>query len=197
MSDWNSWENDPWSDTPQQDDWANTPASSADSSDWALPGGADSEDLQPKPAGGRTVGRTRRDHVRQAPSPLAMPKNVYMGIAQDLQSSPNMRSGFFSRWISSLIYGVPLCLGRSAATRNVFNLATHEIVDSVDMGAQRSVAVTFFGDSNTGLIGRGQTMEVHGKRGRTAVSMPNPSSTAPTAPAFSLTAEFLAMWSGC
>ncbi len=47
MSDWNSWENDPWSDTPQQDDWANTPASSADSSDWALPGGADSEDLQP------------------------------------------------------------------------------------------------------------------------------------------------------
>ena len=165
MSDWNSWENDPWSDTPQQDDWANTPASSADSSDWALPGGADSEDLQPKPAGGRTVGRTRRDHVRQVPSPLEIPKNVYMGIAQDLQSSPNMRSGFFSRWISSLIYGVPLCLGRSAATRNVFNLATHEIVDSVDMGAQRSVAVTFFGDSNTGLIGRGQTMEVHGKKG--------------------------------
>lgn len=36
---------------------------------------------------------------------------------------------------------------------------------SVDMGAQRSVAVTFFGDSNTGLIGRGQTMEVHGKKG--------------------------------
>ena len=32
MSDWNSWENDPWSDTPQQDDWANTPATPMHSS---------------------------------------------------------------------------------------------------------------------------------------------------------------------
>lgn len=159
MSGLNGWENDPWSDSAQQDDWSK-PASSQVSGwgDEPLP---DTVPTPQSPAR-RKVGRETGGVLPQV---QAAPRNVYMGIAQDLQSSPNMRGGFLSGWINSLIYGVPLCFGRSAATRNVFNLATHDIVDSTDLGARRSVAVTFFGDCNAGLIGRGQTMEVRGKKG--------------------------------
>lgn len=159
MNGFNGWENNPWDDGTQQDDW--TQPTPARGSDWEENLRPDTFSPLPQP-GHRKVGRETSEGGQQVQKETP---NVYLGIAQDLQSSPNARNGFLSSWISSLIYGVPLCFGVSAATRNVFNLATQDTVDSMNFGVQRSVAVTFFGDSNTGLIGRGQAMEVHGKKG--------------------------------
>lgn len=89
-------------------------------------------------------------------------KDVFVGIAQNVQSIPEKQRTFFNAWIDSLIYGVPFVNGK---VRNVFNLQLLDVEDSLSMTQQRSIAVTFFGEANTGLISRGQTLQVRGRMG--------------------------------
>ena len=90
--------------------------------------------------------------------------NVQVGRAQELQCNRmQVRRGFLKAWFQSLIYGVPFYTGD---TRNTFNLYPLDDNDSgLDLGRQRCVMVTFFGPSDSGMIGSGQVMEVHGRFG--------------------------------
>ena len=90
--------------------------------------------------------------------------NVQVGRAQELQCNRmQVRRGFLKAWFQSLIYGVPFYMGD---TRNTFNLYPLDDNESgMDLGRQRCVMVTFFGPSDSGMIGSGQVMEVHGKFG--------------------------------
>lgn len=93
---------------------------------------------------------------------LSPEKGVFIGIAQEVHSSPSNERTFLSAWLDSLIYGMPFSRSK---IRNVFNLQLQEVQDTISISSQRSVAVTFYGDTSAGLISRGQTIHVNGHFG--------------------------------
>lgn len=165
--DWNTSDmSDPWSTGETGDPWALPKSESATGPEqryeenWTtaskLPQNtAASTGLDPFPT-------TRSTTARSNLQTLNPEKNVYVGIAQDVQSFPETKRNFVSAWMDSLIYGVPFVNGK---VRNIFNLQMLDVEDNLSITRQRSIAVTYFGDMNTGLIGRGQTMQVRGQYG--------------------------------
>lgn len=180
MADWGDW--DDWKTGSSDQDWewdtghsgkksgqkqqAASGKPSADGWDTGSAGGwPDDDTARHKYADSAPIHTTTSAPSRQSRggvSGLNPSKDVFVGIAQNVQSMPERERNFFSAWLDSLIYGVPFVNGR---VRNVFNLQLLDVEDSMSITQQRSIAVTFFGEANTGLIGRGQTLQVKGRFG--------------------------------
>lgn len=175
MADWGDW--DDWETGTSNQDWKqdidrgwkqeedswNTSASKGDTG--GTSGWPDDDTSRHRYADSTPIHTTTRTSSRQSRgglSGLNPSKDVFVGIAQNVQSMPERERNFFSAWMDSLIYGVPFVNGR---IRNVFNLQLLDVEDSMSITQQRSIAVTFFGEANTGLIGRGQTLQVRGRFG--------------------------------
>lgn len=178
MADWGDW-NDDWGSDGGSQDWqsdvdqswqqtgggtgSGTGSGAGDNGGWSGSDGWSNDyganrHAEPTPIHTSQPDRQNRTGV----SGLNPSKDVFVGIAQNVQSMPERQRTFFSAWIDSLIYGVPFVNGK---VRNVFNLQLLDVEESMSITQQRSIAVTFFGEANTGLIGRGQTLQVKGKYG--------------------------------
>lgn len=166
-SSWNSggsWGgSDSWSSAGGSDNWGSESPAGAGKND-SLANHSWGDTLTPS-KGPTPVGQTssRKNSTPSSPMQgLSPAKDVYVGIAQNVQSIPEKQRTFIRAWMESLIHGVPCVNG---TVRNVFNLQMPDVEDSMSLTQQRSIAVTFFGEANTGLIGRGQTLQVKGRFG--------------------------------
>lgn len=167
MSDWGDWsdwdaEQEEW-EADLESNWKKDSPAKTGTEDLAeerRTWDTDVDSWHEEPVPVYTSAKSKQSH--SGVSGLSPAKNVFVGIAQNVQSMPERQRTFFSAWLDSLIYGVPFVNGK---VRNVFNLQLPDVEDSLSITQQRSIAVTFFGEANTGLIGRGQTLQVKGKYG--------------------------------